>query len=337
MRKQVLTLVAIGLVVSMFSAARAGIEENLAQAQQLYSQAKFFEAIDLLIKTVEAEKLEPPQAQQAYLLLAKCFYAKENENEAKMWLGKLRSSYPCLQLDCKKNHRKFMDLWYSSGQDSLCEHADPGIKNIAVVDFLNRSIIDHDKWDPMQYGIADILITDLKKLSKLQVVDRERVQMILDEIQVQQTQYFDDKTAVRVGKMLGVHVFVMGSFMQVEKNKLVIMPKLVKTETGEILKSETIQGKPADLMKLLAQAAEKVAGWLDVAVSANEKQALHGSVSESLQAALAYARGVNFEDEAKYAEAYGEYQKALTADPKYYMAQDRLEALAMYGKKTSNQ
>jgi len=125
-------------------------------------------------------------------------------------------------------------------------------------------------------------------------------------------------------------VFVMGSFMQVEKGKLVILPKLVKTETGEILKSASIEGKPADLMKLIAQAAEKVAAWLDVAVSDNEKKALHGSASESLQAALAYARGVNYEDEAKYAEAYTEYQKALTLDPKYYMAQDRVEALAMY-------
>jgi len=336
MRKQVVTVAVVGLVFAFGVAAQAGIDESLANAQQLYSQAKFYEAIEVLINTIETEKLEPPQAQQAYLLLAKSFYAKENESEAKMWLGKLRLNYPCLQIDCKKNHRKFMDLWYSAAQDSLCEHPDPGIKNIAVVDFLNRSIIDHDKWDPMQYGISDIMITDLKKLSKLQVVDRERVQMILDEIQVQQTEYFDDKTAVRVGKMLGVHVFVMGSFMQVEKGKLVILPKLVKTETGEILKSERIEGKTADLMKLIAQAAEKVAGWLDVTISEKEKNALHGSVSESLQAALAYARGVNFEDEAKYAEAYTEYQKALTADPKYYMAQDRLAALTMY-KPTTNE
>jgi TolB-like protein len=337
MRNKALALAIAGLVLALWTPAQAGIEESLTKAQQLYGSAKFYEAIELLVGAIEKEKLEPPQAQQAYLLLAKCFYAKENENEAKTWLGKLRLGYPCLQIDAKKNHRHFMDLWYSAAQDSLCEHPDPGIQHIAVVDFLNRSIVEHDKWNPMQYGMADILITDLKKLTKLRVVDRERVQMIMDEIQVQQSEYFDDKTAVRVGKMLGVHVFVMGSFMQLEKGKLVITPKLVKTETGEILKSENIEGKPGDLMKMLAQAAEKVAGWLSVAVSEDEKKALHGTASESLQAALAYARGVNFEDEAKYAEAYGEYQKALAADPKYFLAQDRLEALAMYSKKPTNE
>ena len=329
MRKGILPLVIVGLVFVPLLVAQAGIDENLNQAQKLYSQAKFFEAIDLLIKTIESEGLQPPQAQKAYLLLAKSFYAKEKETEAKTWLGKLRHNYPCMELDSKKYHRHFMNLWYTVQQDSLCERSDPGIKHIAVVDFRNNSIKDHEKWGPMQFGMADILISDLKMLTKMRVVDRERVQMLLDEIQVQQTEYFDEKTAVRVGKMLGVHVFVMGSFMQIDK-KMIIVPKLVKTETGEVLRSETIEGKPDELMKMLAQIAEKVAGWLEVTVSDDEKKALHGKTSEELEAALAYARGVNYEDEAKYAKAYEEYQKALAVDPTYYMAQDRVEALAMY-------
>ncbi len=333
MRKGIVPLVVVGLVFIWFTMAQAGVTESLDKAQKLYSSAKFFEAIELLINTIEKEELNPAQAQKAYLLLARCFYAKESQDEARMWLGKLRFNYPCLEIDAKKHHRHFMNLWYSATQDSLCERPDPGIKHIAVVDFRNNSTVDHDKWDPMQFGMADILISDLKHLTKLRVVDRERVQMILDEIQVQQTEYFDDKTAVRVGKMLGVHVFVMGSFMQIDKKKMLILPKLVKTETGEVLHSETIEGKPGELMQLLAQVAEKVGAWLKVTVSEAEKKALHGSVSESLQAALAYARGVNYEDEEKYAAAYGEYQKALAADSTYYQAQDRLEALAMFASK----
>lgn len=333
MRKTVLTVAVTLLAFGLCSVARADVGQSLEKAQQLYSSAELYNAIELLIGTIEKEKLEPTQAQKAYLLLAKCFYAKTQENEAKMWLGKLRSNYPCMEIDSKKNHPRIMRLWYSVQQDSLCQRPDPGIKHIAVVDFRNNSTIDHDKWEPMQYGMADILISDLKKLTDLRVVDRERIQMLLDEIQVQQTEYFDDQTAVRVGKLLGVHVFVMGSFMQVDKKTIIILPKLVKTETGEVLFSETIQGKPKDLMKLMAQAAEKVAGWLKVTISDAEKKALHGSVSESLQASLAYARGVNFEDEQKYVAASEEYKKALAADSTYYRAQDRLEALAMVTEK----
>ncbi len=146
---------------------------------------------------------------------------------------------------------------------------------------------------------------------------------------VQQTEYFDEKTAVRVGKMLGVHVFVMGSFMQINKNEMLILPKLVKTETGEVLKSETIKGKPKELLKMLAQTAELIADWLEVAVTKEEQKALHGSVSESTHAALAYSRGVLYEDEAKYVEAREEYKKAVAADSTYYPAIGRLEALAM--------
>lgn len=311
------------------SISLAGVNESLDQAQKLYTEAKFVEAIEVLIGTIEAQDFDPDQAQRAYLLLARCFYARENQTEAKMWLGKLRQNYPCLDINSQKYHRRFMEIWYSVAKDSLCEREDPGIKHIAVVDFRNNSTVDHDLWNPMQFGMADILISDLKQLSKLKVVDRERVQMILDEIQVQQSDYFEDKTAVRVGKVLGVHVFVMGSFMQIDKNKILILPKLVKTETGEVLKSETIEGKPKDLLKMLAQAAEDIAGWLEVAVSEEEKKTLHGSVSESTQAALAYSRGVLYEDERKYTAAREEYQKALAADSTYYPAIDRLEALAM--------
>jgi len=322
-------MIITGVVLALIGVSQAGVNESLDQAHKLYGEAEFVKAIELLINTIETAQLDPGQAQQAYLLLARCFYARENQTEAAMWLGKLRQNYPCLDINSQKYHRRFMELWYSVARDSLCAQEDPGIKHIAVVDFRNNSTVDHDQWNPMQFGMADILISDLKNLSKLKVVDRERVQMLLDEIQIEQSEYFDDKTAVRVGKMLGVHVFVMGSFMQVDKDKMLILPKLVKTETGEVLKSETIEGKPKDLLKMLAQTAEKIAGWLEVAVSEQEKKALHGSVSESTQAALAYSRGVLYEDEQKYAEAAVEYKRAVAADSTYYPAIDRLEALAM--------
>ncbi len=329
MRKTILSLLVAALLLAVCVPVQAGVDESLAKAKDLYSQAEFFKAIELLITTIESAELEPIQAQKAYLLLAKCFYAKESQNEAEQWLGKLRANYPCLEIDARKNHPNFMKLWYSVAQDSLCERKDPGIKYIAVVDFRNNSTVDHDKWDPMQYGMADILIADLKGLTNLRVVDRERVQMILDEIQIQQTDYFEESTAVRVGKMLGVHVFVMGSFMQLDKNTIMITPKLVKTETGEILHSETIKGKPKELMTLLSQTAAKISSWLDLTITEEEKKVLHGSKSESLEAALAYARGVNLEDEEKYADASKEYEKALKADSSYSLARERLDALAM--------
>ncbi len=322
------------LVVGMLGAlllgtvsAIAGIEESLDKAENLRKSAHFDEAIELLISTIEGADLDQDQAQRAYLLLAKCFYSRDNENEAKLWLSRLRDHYPCLDINAKRQPRPFLNLWYHAGSDSLCEREDPGIKHLAVVDFKNASIVDHDTWTPMQYGLADILITQLQQLSKLKVVDRERIQMILDEIDIQQSEYFDDKTAVRIGKMLGVHVFVMGSFMQLDKNTMVITPKLVKTETGEVLHSTTIKDKPDELMEMIATTAETIAGWLEVEVAEEEKEALHGQVSESVKAALAYSRGLLHEDNAEYDAAREAYVQALEVDSTYFPAMDRLAAL----------
>ncbi len=322
------------LVVGLFGflllgslSAMAGVDEALEKAEDLRKSAHFEEAIELLISTIESADLDPDQAQKAYLLLAKCFYSRDNATEAQLWLGRLRDHYPCLDLNPKRQPRPFMNLWYHAGTDSVCEREDPGIKHLAVVDFKNASIVDHDTWSPMQYGMADILITQLKQLSKLKVVDRERIQMLLDEIDVQQSQYFDQETAVRVGKMLGVHVFVMGSFMQLDKKTMVITPKLVKTETGEILHSTTIEDKPDQLMEMIATTAETIAGWLEVEVNKEEEDALHGTVSESVKAALAYSRGLLHEDNAEYDAAREAYAQALAVDSTYFPAMDRLAAL----------
>src|SRR5687768_16401371 len=55
---------------------------------------------------------------------------------------------------------------------------------------------------PLERGFAELLATDLSRVKALTVVERSRLQAILDEIKLSQTGAVDSTTAVRAGKLI---------------------------------------------------------------------------------------------------------------------------------------
>jgi len=83
-------------------------------------------------------------------------------------------------------------------------------------------------------GLAEFLATDLSKAKKLKVVERLRLERILEELEFSRTKYVDESTAPRVGKLLGAYQLVTGSLLGAAGEKLRIDAALVLTETGEV-------------------------------------------------------------------------------------------------------
>src|SRR5687767_1329816 len=57
--------------------------------------------------------------------------------------------------------------------------------------------------DVLQKGFADMMVTDLSSVDALQLVEREKLQAIIEEQKLQRSRYFDPKTAVKLGKLVG--------------------------------------------------------------------------------------------------------------------------------------
>jgi TolB-like protein len=319
----------IALAVAPSTMADTG--KTLSECQKLYNEGQFGEAIEKLTALAQDQDLKGEEAKKAYLLLAKAAAGKDFVDQAQLYLKKILDIDCGFELNLKKEPPQLRKIWFEAekGRDSLCkpkERPDPGLKTVAVLYFENTSIKDHDKMDPLSKGLSAMLVTDLARISKLKVVERERIQYILDEIKTEQSDYFDEKTAVRVGKLLGAHVLLMGSYMNSDDG-FRIDARLIKTETGELLKADMVEGKVKDLAKLEGDLAMKIAGDLDLSVKENEAEQIRADNSMPMEAVLAYTRGLNLEDEQQYADAYKAYQEALALNPKMDAAQDRVEAL----------
>lgn len=69
-------------------------------------------------------------------------------------------------------------------------------------------------WQPLSKGLADMLITDLAGTEGLVVVERERLQQVVDEIKLGATKFIEPATAQKLGKGPGATHMLIGGFLQ---------------------------------------------------------------------------------------------------------------------------
>src|SRR5438552_2437048 len=84
-------------------------------------------------------------------------------------------------------------------------------RRIGVVSFENKAPYAQAR---IGNTATDILITELVKSGKFIVVERDRMDKILDEQKIGQSGAIDPNTAAKVGKILGLNAIVTGSVSQ---------------------------------------------------------------------------------------------------------------------------
>jgi len=124
---------------------------------------------------------------------------------------------------------------------------------IAVMPFKLHHIHQWWTWDwDVGGGIADMLITDLVNTGKFSVVERERLEEILQEQHLGVEGVTSAATAAKIGRVLGVQLFVFGSVTEFNierkiyslpivgkvvdgKARCALQARLVNVETSEIM------------------------------------------------------------------------------------------------------
>ena len=86
-------------------------------------------------------------------------------------------------------------------------------KTLAVLYFENNSLAKRDEMEPLRKGLADMFITEFSKIDQFKVVERSRLEQLIQEMQLGQSGMLDSRTAQQVGKLLGAQNLVFGSYM----------------------------------------------------------------------------------------------------------------------------
>ena len=130
---------------------------------------------------------------------------------------------------------------------------------VAVLYFDNNSIgKDRADYDGLGKGIADLLITDLAGNPSVTVVERERIQQVLQEHNLIKTGAIDNQTAVEVGKIVGAQYMITGGFINTGKGQMVLTARAINVKTSQITNPEKVMSKDDDALGLVAQLSAKM-------------------------------------------------------------------------------
>src|SRR5690606_24706990 len=135
---------------------------------------------------------------------------------------------------------------------------DPGIQTLAVMDFTNNSIDDHERFEPMRQGFASMMINTLGGATDLKVIERERLQWLLGELDLQGNAYVEQAATVTAVKLLGDYVVRFGAY-SVQQKQIQVSARLVRVETGEIPLAEQTLGKRDEFFELVEELSLQVA------------------------------------------------------------------------------
>jgi len=176
---------------------------------------------------------------------------------------------------------------------------------------------------PLERGFAELLTTDLSRSAKLTVVERARLQALLDELALQQSGRTDSATNVRAGRLLRAGRIVQGSIAQVGESQLRIDAAVLDVPTTEVRGVARGEGDIDKLFDLEKRIAFGVLDQLGVALTVAERNAIEQRPTRSLAAFLAYSRGLTAEDDGRLDDASRFYRDALRLDPGFGAAQQR--------------
>ncbi len=186
---------------------------------------------------------------------------------------------------------------------------------IAVSNF-DASLLSPDL-APLARGLSEIVSVDLSKVVALTVIERQKIDVIMDELKRGTSGYVDPASAPRVGKLLGTNKIVTGTVMGLGEDGFRINGVVVKTADGSTQNPEAKEGELKDLFKVQKDFVFAIIDSLGITLSQMERDAIEKVPTESYLAFLAYCRGLDYEERGMYKPAQQEFNKALELDANF--------------------
>ena len=199
---------------------------------------------------------------------------------------------------------------------------------VAILYFTNGALIDNASYAPLSKGMAEMLITELSQNSAVRVVERDRLQSLIEEQNLQNSDRVDKETAVKLGKTLGARHMLMGTFVIDPKKNMRIDVRAVNTETSAIEYTESVTGNADNLLQLVIQLGAKVNAGLKLPAMKTASASTPAAKSPNqFKAIMAMSQALEAEDRKNPAQAATLYKQAIALNPDFDRAKVRLASI----------
>jgi TolB-like protein len=190
----------------------------------------------------------------------------------------------------------------------------------------------------LKKGLAQMLISDLSGLESVQIVERDRLQEVIEELELTGSDKFDPETAGRVGKLLGARYLVLGGYFEA-LGTLRVDARVVETETGRVIRSTGASSRPDEFLMLEQKLAEGLQGILQGLPTASAEPATEPGTAPAkpspsprprkltTRTALSYSRALDARDRKDVEAAKRELTQVVEEQPDFQLAATELAQL----------
>ncbi|MCM3903896.1 MAG: winged helix-turn-helix domain-containing protein [Pyrinomonadaceae bacterium] len=198
--------------------------------------------------------------------------------------------------------------YYWRSRPATATNASPRV--IAILPF--RPLVDENRDEILEFGMADTLITRLGNNSAIRVLPLSSVR----------TFNGSDRDAINAGKVLDVEA-VLDSSLQRSGDRILVNVNLRRVADGTTIWVESFNEKFADRLIVQEAIATRIASALALNLTSEERTRLQKRYTSNPEAQDYYNRARYNElkiTEEALRQAIGFYEQAIKADPNYALA-----------------
>ena len=216
----------------------------------------------------------------------------------------------------EKDREKSFALFGEEAADPAPAHsegADSVEKPLTMAILYFENIVEDESLDRLRTFLPDAFMPKLSQSQIFQIVEREELNRVMDELSLNQSAAIDPKTAQRIGKLLGAQTLFSGGFFPFG-TRLHLNGHLYRVETAEVITSIGGDSVRED-GKALRQLTENLS--LEMLATIERKEL-------TLRADIWYERGRNAEQDGDPEKAKQMYQTALKLDTCHRETREKL-------------
>ncbi len=169
--------------------------------------------------------------------------------------------------------------------------------------------------------LTNLLITSLSQTKEMEVISRDQLYRILEDIGLSDNKIITRKTAIKVAQNAGVSTILVGSILQKEPS-LAVTTRLIDVNSGNILGSQKLVSfKSKEIFSFVDSLALLVRKDLKInLINAPQIKPVAEVSTNSPEAYRAYVEGQNFKDKLYFNESALAFNKAIELDSNFAMA-----------------
>lgn len=209
-------------------------------------------------------------------------------------------------------------------QESLLQTQRLSPKAIIVFPFSYQG--QNEYYAVLSKGLCEMIITDLSQIKDLQLIERIRLNALLDEMNLSGSGLVNLKTAARFGRLLSAGQVLYGAYDILGEDRFRVameLKDLINREAPALRANSSAALK--NLLRLEKRIVFGVIEKMGIELTHEEKQRILRIPTKNMQAFITYCKGLAQEDAGQFEAAAATYQQALQLDPDFDIVAEKID------------